>query len=141
MSKDDRALRFDNRSNHLSSQEVTRRKSGDVIRLTPEEITTMDPKRPTQRNITAEENAAQLARARTTTFADQKIEIERLNAILLARVGAQIEKNQGDPDKHAAQLARCAGITKQFLAEERQQGDSRDPSQMTDEEIRQRLGR
>lgn len=138
---DDRKTRSDNRSNHLSAAEITRRASGPVITLTPEQIAAMDPSKPTDTKPPPIDYGKEQLEARAKlSFPEQAEAIRRANSILTSDVLLAIEKGSRDPDTIALHK-HCASVAKSFMAEERQGGDGRDPSQMTDAEIAKKLGR
>ena len=127
-----RAVRGDNRRNHLSDAEKTRRASSPVRILTPEEITTMDPKKPTEtKRIVVDE----LPREPDT--------VEQTKAQILAAVQSTARALHRKATKELQLLdeKELQSLNTISLILERigKQSGPLDPSKLSDEEIERRL--
>jgi hypothetical protein len=112
---DPRRFRNDNRTRHDGKTS----NPAPVIHLDPQ---TMQPKRT---NVTAADNAAAIKAAASLSWKEQAAEQERLASMLLAKLRAEIEAGAYDRDV-LERLAKLTTMTKQFLVEGRQSGETVD---------------
>ncbi len=125
-----RALRADNRRNHISDAEKTRRASSPVRTLTPEEITAMDLAKPTPtKRIVVDE----LPRVQDSVAQSKAQILEAVQSTVRALHRKATRELQLLDDKELASLNTISLIL------DRLDDTPFDPKKLSDEEIEKKL--
>jgi hypothetical protein len=129
-----RRFRKDDRVNHRGAD--PEHPPGPVVHLQLEDDGALVPRV----KVTEQDQAALLAAQSALTWAEQAECVRRLNSILISRIIRTVEDGRTPPELIAGALVKLSDIAKKWTAEERAAGATKDPADMTDEELARRAG-